>query len=90
MTISEMLGQSGLLTLLGMGVVFSFIIILIISMGLLHAFIRAFKLDKSEVKTTKSSKPTASSVAVRPAAVAVDQGAVIAAIAAAIREKESV
>ncbi|MCR5495581.1 MAG: OadG family protein [Treponema sp.] len=89
MTISDMLGQSGLLTVLGMSVVFSFIIILIMCMGLLHAVVRAFKLDKSEVKTTKSSK-AAAPAAVRPAAAAVDQGAVIAAIAAAIREKESV
>lgn len=88
MTISEMLGQSGLLTLLGMSVVFSFIIIMIICMGILHAFVRAFKLDKNDAKATKSSKPVAKA-AVRPAAV-VDQGAVIAAIAAAIREKESV
>ena len=37
MTITGMLGQSGLLTLLGMCVVFSFIIILIICMTIMKA-----------------------------------------------------
>ena len=46
MTISEMLGQSGLLPLLGMCVVFGFLIILIFCMKLLHAVIHALKLDK--------------------------------------------
>lgn len=90
MTISEMLGQSGLLTLLGMCVVFFFILIMICAMGLLHAVVRGLKLDKAESKNTKTSKPAASSVAAKPAAAVVDQGAIIAAIAAAIHEKESV
>lgn len=89
MTISEMLSQSGILTLLGMVVVFSFILIMIASMGLLHALVRAFKLDKTDAKTTsKTGRPVPSAgAAVAPA---VDQGAIIAAIAVAIREKESV
>jgi oxaloacetate decarboxylase gamma subunit len=41
MTIVEMLGQSGVLTLLGMGVVFGFLIILIISVSAAGKFIRA-------------------------------------------------
>ena len=56
MTISEMLGQSGLLTLLGMCVVFFFILIMICAMGLLHAVVRGLKLDKAESKNTKTSK----------------------------------
>lgn len=79
MTITEMLGQGGLLTLLGMSVVFGFIIILIICMKLLHGFVHLFKLDKE--------KPTAP---VSTAAPKTDDGAVVAAIAAAIREKESI
>ena len=54
MTISEMLQQSGILTLLGMGVVFAFLIVLIACMHLLHGVIHAFKLDtekKSEATT---------------------------------------
>ena len=82
MTITEMLGQSGLLTLLGMCVVFSFIIILIICMTVLKAVIHAFKLDKT-AEPTNNAAPAAS-------AAAGNDGASIAAIAAAIREKQSV
>ena len=89
MTIAEMLGQSGILTLLGMCVVFSFLIILIISMYLLHYVVHALHLDKDlEKKETKSV-----SVAVPTAQVSVpasDTGAIIAAIAVAVREKQSV
>ena len=86
MTISEMLGQSGLLTLLGMGVVFSFIIILIIFMHLLHAIVRALKLDKDTAKKSATVKKTGTAAAAVPA---VDTGAVIAAIAAAVHERQS-
>lgn len=78
MTITEMLGQSGLLTLLGMGVVFSFIIIMILSMKLLQVIIHAFKLDKEE----PAQQPMAST----PASTGND-GAIIAAIAAAVHDK---
>ncbi|MCR5219100.1 OadG family protein [Treponema sp.] len=85
MTIAQMLEQSGILTLLGMCVVFGFLIIMIGAMTLLHAFIKACHLDKvSDKKDTSSSSGTA------PVASAQDNGAVIAAIAAAVHEKESV
>lgn len=93
MTISEMIGQSGLLTLLGLGVVFAFIIILIVCMKLLHAAVHALKLDKDDSKSTEQKKPAARSVAasaVTAVKPAVDTNAIVAAIAAAIREKESV
>ena len=78
MTITEMLGQSGLLTLLGMCVVFSFIIILIICMTILKGVIHALKLDKEEPKDTpKASAPVAAG----------NDGAIIAAIAAAVHDK---
>ena len=89
MTISEMLSQSGLLTLLGMCVVFAFLIIMILGMNLLHAAIHALKLDKDakpEVKT-QSAKPASSVVS---STVKTDNNAVIAAIAAAVYEKESI
>lgn len=79
MSITQMLGQSGLLTLLGMCVVFGFIIIMILCMKLLHVIVHALKLDVEknvEVKTSAAPKQ--------------DDGAIVAAIAAAIREKESV
>lgn len=84
MTISQMLGQSALLTLLGMGVVFSFLIIMIGSMYLLHAVIHALNLDKEPVKEERTS-PAVSAPAVSPAGA--DNGAVVAAIAAALHEK---
>ncbi|MCR5764018.1 MAG: OadG family protein [Treponema sp.] len=83
MTISQMLSQSALLTLLGMGVVFSFLIILIGFMYLLHAVIHALKIDKDPVQ-----KETAVSAA-SSQSVSADNGAVIAAIAAAVHEKLS-
>lgn len=83
MTIGQMLGQSGILTLLGMGVVFSFLIILILSMYLLHAVIHALKLDKADPKPAAGAAPSASSGAAQKA----DDGAVVAAIAAALHER---
>lgn len=87
MTISQMLQQSGLLTLLGMCVVFSFIIILIGCMNLLRIVVHALKLDKNEVKANvKAARPAAA-----PAAkTAVDQKAIVAAIAAVLHEKENI
>ncbi|WP_315324579.1 OadG family protein [Treponema socranskii] len=77
MTIAEMLQQSGILTLLGMGVVFSFLIIMILCMYLLHVVLRALKLDKEEKKETAQS----------PAPVPVRHNdAIIAAIAAAVHK----
>ena len=88
MTISEMLGQSGLLTLLGMCVVFSFIIILILSMKLLQVVVHAFKLDKDVGKVQK--KVSAAPAGAASSKPAVDQKSIVAAIAAVIHEKESV
>ena len=75
MTIAEMLQQSGILTLLGMGVVFSFLIIMILCMHLLHVALHALKLDKEEKKETAQS----------PAPARHDD-AIIAAIAAAVHK----
>lgn len=77
MTINEMLGQSGLLTLLGMCVVFSFIIILILCMKLLQFIVHAFKLD------VKSSEENSSTVTNSNS----DDKSIIAAIATAIKNK---
>lgn len=81
MTIVDMLQQSGFLTLLGMGVVFSFLIILIVFMTLAHKVLHALKLDQEPVEPQKPA-------AAIPATGGQD-GAVVAAIAAAIREKQS-
>lgn len=82
MTISEMIGQSGILTLLGMGVVFSFLIIMILAMYLLHAILHAVGADKVE-----EAKPASPQAATFGTPAAADQGALVAAIAAALREK---
>ena len=83
MNVEQMLGQSGILTLLGMGVVFSFLIIMILCMYLLHAILHALKLDKDAPASKAASSPSAASA---PAAQA-DQKAVVAAIAAALKSK---
>ncbi|MBP5402277.1 MAG: OadG family protein [Treponema sp.] len=76
MTIVDMLGQSGILTLLGMGVVFTFLIIMIICMYALHAVLHALKMDVDapEEKSTPASAP------------AQDDKAVVAAIATALKK----
>ena len=50
MTIIDMLQQSLFLTLLGMGVVFAFLIILIVCMTLSHKVLHALKLDQEAVE----------------------------------------
>ncbi len=82
MYVSDMLSQSVVLTLLGMGVVFSFLIIMILAMYLLHAVIHALKWDKEPEKKdpVKASAPVPAS----------DDSAVVAAIATALHEKLSV
>ncbi len=79
MTIAQMLSQSFMLTLLGMGVVFSFLIIMIVSMYALHAVLHALGADKE-------SPDTSSSAATGPAPVT-DNQAVVAAIAAPSHSK---
>ena len=81
MTIVDMLGQSGLLTLLGMGVVFGFLIIMIVFVTISTKVIKALGLDKDK-------KPAQGSAAAQPAAKAQNNNAVVAAIAAAAREKK--
>ena len=77
MTISEMLGQSGILTLLGICVVFGFLIIMIFAMTLLHAVIHALKWDAPPPADTQAAA----------ASPQVDEGAAVAAIAAVLKEK---
>ncbi len=76
MTIAEMLNQSIILTLLGMCVVFSFLVVLIVCMNGLRILVHALGLDKEEPKAD-----------VPAAAPAVDQNAIVAAIATALHEK---
>lgn len=86
MTITQMLGQSGLLTLLGMGVVFSFLVIMILCMTLLRVCIHTLKLDKEEPKPTPVQSSSAGS-APSVSAASNQDASVVAAIAAAVHDK---
>lgn len=78
MTIPEMLGQSGMLTVLGLGVVFGFLIILIMCMKLVEILVKVSGLDKDTVAVSTAAAPVS----------AAQNLSVIAAIAAAVKEKQ--
>ena len=77
MTIVEMFGQSAILSLLGMGIVFSFLIILIITVTLVSKLVKSMKWDNDV---------TAPKVAYVSSAPAPNAAAVTAAITAAVTE----
>ena len=52
MTIIDMFGQSGVLTVLGMAVVFSFLLILVITVTLAGKVIRRFGFDKDQAQAS--------------------------------------
>jgi oxaloacetate decarboxylase gamma subunit len=81
MTIVEMLEQSGVLTLLGMSIVFGFLIVLIISITLAGKLIHALGLDKD----VGGPAGTGGGVGKVPAKAATNT-AVAAAITAAVNE----
>lgn len=70
------LSQSGLLTLLGMGIVFGFLIVLIIFMKLTAWIIKALKLDKEEQPKAKTTAKVSNTQEV------------VAAIATAVHDKQ--
>ena len=76
MTIMEMFGQSAILTVLGMGVVFSFLVIMVISVTLTGKIMQKLGLNK---EAAPQGAPAAAAV---PAAGA----GVTAAISAAVNE----
>jgi oxaloacetate decarboxylase gamma subunit len=76
MTITEMLGQSGILTILGMTVVFVFLWIMIICVNMVGRVIRRLGLDKDVQKPPVYS----------PAAQAGTPPQITAAISAAVNE----
>jgi oxaloacetate decarboxylase gamma subunit len=75
MTIEVMLEQSGVLTILGMSVVFSFLIILIFAITGVGKIINSLKLNKDLAPQTLAASVSA-----------VSAGAVTAAISAAVNE----
>jgi oxaloacetate decarboxylase gamma subunit len=72
----EMLGQSGVLTLLGMGVVFGFLIIMVISITQVGKIIHALGLDKDVSGPAKTGSPASGT----------GDAGVTAAISAAVNE----
>ena len=80
MTIPDMLSQSGTLTLLGLGVVFSFLVILVGVMKLVEILVRVTGLDKeNETQAHSGAAPMAAG----------NEKTVIAAIAAALKAKQT-
>ena len=76
MTIVDMLGQSAVLTFLGMGIVFSFLIIMIISISVVGKIIHALGADKDVLAPALAAVPKAAGT----------EAEVTAAIAAAVHE----
>jgi oxaloacetate decarboxylase gamma subunit len=76
----EMLEQSGVLTLLGMGIVFGFLVILIIAVSLVGKFIHIIGADKDLRQPAKA----AGGVSAIPSGAG--NAAVTAAISAAVNE----
>ncbi|MFA6504604.1 MAG: OadG family transporter subunit [Treponemataceae bacterium] len=77
MTIVEMFGQSAILSLLGMGIVFAFLVILIISVTLVAKLVKAMKWD-GDVTAPKAAYVSSASTS--------NAAAVTAAITAAVSE----
>ncbi|MDR1575234.1 MAG: OadG family protein [Treponema sp.] len=77
MTIAEMLGQSGVMTLLGMGTVFGFLIVLIIAVTVMGKIFNALGLNKDAPSPAGKTGPAASGAG---------NAAVTAAISAAVTE----
>jgi oxaloacetate decarboxylase gamma subunit len=69
MTIVEMLGQSGVLSLLGMGVVFGFLVILIIAVSLAGKVFHTLGLDKDVRAPVRPAVSAGPSTAAKTAAV---------------------
>ena len=83
MTILEMLEQSAILTVLGVGVVFLFLIIMIICVSLMGKIIRYLESGKN-IQAQESA--TQESTTATPAVNRVENGPIIAAITAAVNE----
>jgi oxaloacetate decarboxylase gamma subunit len=84
MTIMDMLEQSGVLTLLGMGIVFGFLVILIVCVTLAGKFIHAVGADKDVSAPPRAPSPAQAGSSGGTAAAG--NGALTAAISAAVNE----
>jgi len=86
MTILDMLGQSSILTVLGIGVVFAFLIIMIICLTLVHKVVHILKLDVEKAAGASASARGAPASTQQNSA---NNSVIAAAIAAAIRNKKN-
>jgi oxaloacetate decarboxylase gamma subunit len=77
MTIAEMFEQSGMMTVIGMGIVFTFLVVLVIAVSLMGKIIRSLGLDKDVQAPATGRGPSVGAVA---------QTAVVAAIGAAVSQ----
>ena len=75
MTIMDMLGQSGILSVLGMGVVFAFLFIMVIAVNLMGKIVHALGADKDILQASGSA-----------AGITAKSSEVAAAITAAVTE----
>ncbi|QQO11270.1 OadG family protein [Breznakiella homolactica] len=80
MTIMEMFGQSGVLTLLGMGIVFGFLVVMIVCITLMGKAVHALGMDKD------AQTPASGSASGPSSGGAAGDSAVTAAISAAVNE----
>jgi oxaloacetate decarboxylase gamma subunit len=67
MTILDMLGQSGVLTILGMGVVFSFLLIMVVCISMVGKIINVPDLDRNAVPVASTVQETGNNAAVTAA-----------------------
>ncbi|CEM62689.1 sodium pump decarboxylase subunit gamma [Treponema phagedenis] len=87
MTIAEMIAQSGMLTVIGMGIVFVFLAILVFAVIGVNKLVSAFGWDKEEPAPAAPAVSAAPTNTTIPAASTNDS--VIAAIAVAIHEQQN-
>ena len=80
MTIMDMLGQSGVLTVLGMGIVFGFLLIMVIAVTVMGKVVHALGADKDVTQPPRSQGGLAAGTS------AAKSTAVAAAITAAVTE----
>ncbi|MDR2536693.1 MAG: OadG family protein [Treponema sp.] len=83
MNIIEMFEQSAVLTLLGMGVVFGFLIILVVAISCMGKIVHTMGLDK-EPEVAKPKAPLPSPAVAAASVVANQDSAITAAISAAV------
>jgi len=83
MTILEMLEQSAILTVLGVGIVFSFLIIMIICVTMMGKIIRYLESGKNIQDQEAATQESATAA---QAVNKVENGPIIAAITAAVNE----